>query len=136
MNVYQVQTVVDGVPAFEKPVADILKEVKAGGAIKILSPAEYHTEQQRRWYKGVCLRELADWNGDTPDEWDLRLKAICNGNELLRKEQIYIGSGRTVDRLTTVGVCKKNFTAFIENILSKSIEMDWPVDPPDPELRK
>ena len=115
---------------------DILAELKEGGALRTLSPLEYHTDRQRRWYKGICLRGLSDWNGDTKDEWDLRLKALCNGNELLKKETIYLGIGKTCTRLTIVGVGKQNMTAFIENILSKAITMDWPVTAPDEELRK
>ena len=135
MPIYQVQLIVDGGPTFEVPLRDILAELKEGGALQTLSPLEYHTDRQRRWYKGVCLRGLSDWNGDTKDEWDLRLKALCNGNELLKKEAIYLGIGMTCTRLTIVGVGKRNMTAYIENILSKAIEMEWPVSPPDPELR-
>ncbi len=135
MSTYPVQLIIDNQPTFEKPVQEILAELKEGGALRTLSPLEYHTDRQRRWYKGICLRGLADWNGDTQDEWDLRLKALCNGNELLKKEKIYLGNNETCDRLTIVGVGKKNMTAYIENILSKAIEMDWPVTAPDEELR-
>ena len=44
--------------------------------------------------------------------------------------------GNMCIRLTIRGVGKKNMTAFIENILSKSIEMGWKIDPPDADLRK
>lgn len=143
MPTYQVQSIVEGQPCFEKPLDDILSDLKEGGAIKTLSALEYHTDRQRRWVKGVCLKRLSDWSGDTPEEWDLRLKALCGGNELLNRETIYLGPGTTCKRLTIVGVGKKNLTAYIENILSKAIEMDWTdtegnpiVPPPDPDLRK
>ena len=136
MSTYQVKQIVDGEPTFEVPLTEILAELKAGGALKVLSPLEYHTDQQRKWYKGICLTGLSDWNGDTVDEWDMRLKALCNGNELLKKEKFNTGPGRYCLRLTIVGVGKKNMTAYIENILSKAIEMDWQVTPPDAELRK
>lgn len=132
---FPVITTTDGQPTFEKPLPEIVAGMKIGGAIKILSRVEYHTDQQRKWYKGVCLRGLSDWTGDTPGEWDLKIKALCGGG-LLKKEIIYIGDGKTCERLTTVGVGKRNFTQFIQNILSKAIEMDWPVTPPDAELRK
>ena len=132
---HPVKSMIDGQPTFEKTVPEILSTLKMGGALKTLSPAEYHTDQQRKWYKGICLTGLWDWNGDTKDEWDLRLKALCNGNELLKKEVIYLGYGQTCTRLTIVGVGKKKLTQYIENILSKAIEMDWPVTPPDKELR-
>lgn len=136
MPTYPVQLIINNQPTFEKPLNEILAELKEGGALKVLSPLEYHTDRQRRWYKGVCLQGLSDWNGETKDEWDLRLKAECNGNELLNKEIIYLGIGQTCQRLTIVGVGKRNMTAFIENILSRAMEMDWPVTPPDEELRK
>lgn len=135
MAIYQVQSIVDGEPTFEKPLSEILLDLKIGGALETLSPLQYHTDRQRRWYKGVCLKALSDWNGDTPGEWDLRLKALCSGNELLKKETIYLGYGQTCQRLTIMGVGKRNLTAFIENILSLAIEKNFPVTPPDPELR-
>ena len=141
---HKVIEMIDGQPTFLKPLQDILKECKKGGALKILDPLEYHTEQQRKWYKGICLKKcLSDWNGETVDEWDLRLKAECNGNELLKTQRIPIYSmlsGKKellfVERLTIIGVCKRNLTQFIENILSKAITENWPVTPPDKELRK
>jgi len=136
MATYQVQTIIEGQPTFEKPLNEILAELKIGGAIKTLSPLEYHTDRQRRWYKGICLRGLSDWSGDTLSDWDLRLKVLCGGNELLKKETIYLGGGKTCIRPTIVGVSKKNLTQFIENILSKAVEMDWPVTAPNPDLRK
>ena len=133
--IHEVKDMIDGQPTFEKPLNEILSELKRGGAIKTLTPVEYHTDQQRKWYRGPCLNGLSDWNGDTVDEWDLRLKAVCNGNELLKKETIYLGPGTSCTRLSIVGVGKRNMTAYIENILSIAIQEDWPVVPPDPELR-
>jgi hypothetical protein len=135
MSIHEVMDIVDGLPCFEEPLQDILKTCKRGGAIKIMTPVEYHTDQQRKWYRGVCLKYLSEWNGDTVDEWDMRLKAMCGGDSLLKKELIYLGPGSFCQRLTIKGVGKKRFTQFIENILSKAIEMEWPVDPPDPKLR-
>jgi len=135
MATYKVIQIVDGQPTFAVPLSEILTQLEVGGALKVLSPLEYHTDQQRKWYKGVCLKGLSEWSGDTPEEWDLRLKALCGGDELLRTETLYLGPGTTCKRQTIVGVGKRNMMAFIENILSKAIEMQWPVTPPDPELR-
>ena len=135
MATHQVESIVEGQPTFHVRLATILDELELGGALKTLSPLEHHTDRQRKWYKGICLKGLSDWNGDTPSEWDLRLKAECGGNELLHSEIIAFGNGLTCKRLTIVGVGKKNMTQFLENILSKAIEQDWPVTPPDSELR-
>ena len=124
-----------GQPAFDKPLNELLAKIEIGDELRRITAAESITDRQRRWYRGVCLPELAR-NGDTVDEWDLRLKASCNGNELLKKEQIYLGNGVSVTRLSISGVGKKNMTAFIENVLSECLRQDWPVLPPDAELRK
>jgi len=132
---HPVKDIIDEQPTFAKPLNEILAGCKKGGALKVLDPIEYLTDRQRAWYRGPCLRGLSDWNGDTIDEWDLRLKAECNGVELLKTEVIYLGVGMTCTRLTIRGVGKRNMTQYIENVLSKSIEKAWPVDPPDKELR-
>ena len=134
--IHEVKSMINGQPCFEKPLDEILGYLEVGGAIKTLSPLEHHTDRQRRWYKGICIKGLSDWSGDTPSEWDLRLKAQCGGTELLKQELIYMGVGSSCTRLTIRGVGKRNLTAYIENVLSKSIEMNWPVTPPDRDLRK
>jgi len=112
--------------------------------IKVLTEAEYITEQQRRWYKGVCLPHLVknDENGETADWWDTEVKSKCKGLAYLKKEGIVVElklgdeiNRVTIGRLTTKGVGKRNMTAFIEEILMKSIHMGWDIAPPDKELR-
>lgn len=136
-KLYRARTI-DNQPAFEKPLTEIIDEVKPGGAIKVLTPAEYITDRQRRWYKGVCLRELVknDENGETAEWWDTEVKKRCGGLSYLKKEIFFLDNGQAVGRLTTSGVGKKNMTNFIEEILSKAMEFGWPVSPPDPDLRK
>lgn len=136
MPIYPVVSIVDNEPTFEVLLGIILADLKAGGALKTLTPLEYHTDRQRRWYKGVCLQGLSDWNGDTPDEWDLRLKALCGGDDLLKKEVLYLGLGNKFIRPTIINTGKRNMTQFIENILSLAITEGWPVTPPDKDLRK
>lgn len=133
---YPVIDIINDLPTFEVPLLEILKTLKRGGAIKILTPAEYHTERQRRWYKGICLAGLSFWNGETKEWWDAKLKNECFGAELLKKEEwLDLETGEKRSRLTIKGVGKKKMTAFIENILSKAVEMDWPITAPDPDLR-
>jgi len=140
-NTYQVMSIVDGQPTFEKPLQLILAGLERGGAIRLLSPLEHHTDRQRRWYKGVCLPHLVqnDENGETAGWWDTELKRECNGLALLKKEIFFIDDGVGgrigVGRLTIKGVGKKNMMLFIEEILSKSLSRDWNISPPDEELR-
>lgn len=145
MPIHQVKMIIDGEPTFEKPLKEILAELKVGGALKTLDPVEYITDRQRRWYKGVCLRDLVknDENGETKAWWDLEVKSKCSGLEYLKKEgldfELKLGdevTRVTIGRLTTKGVGKKNMTLFIEEILSKSMAEGWNIGPPDPDLRK
>ncbi len=145
MTLHQVKAMIDGEPTFAKPLKDILAELTVGGAIKTLTPLEHITDRQRRWYKGVCLRDLVknDENGETKAWWDLEVKSKCNGLAYLKKEgmdfELKLGSEVTrvtIGRLTTVGVGKKNMMAFIEEILSQSMARGWNIGPPDPGLRK
>lgn len=135
---YQVKQIIDGLPTFEVPLDEILRTLKLGGAIKTLSPTEYITERQRRWYKGVCLRDLVknDENGETMEWWDREVKSKCGGLKYLKKEIFVLENGQAIGRLTTKGVGKKNMTNFIEEILSKAMQYGWPVSPPDADLRK
>lgn len=141
MNTYYVKETIDGMPTFEVPLPEILRRCVRGGAVKILSPNDYITDRQRRWYKGVCLRQLAesDENGESVGWWDTEVKRQCNGLAFLKKEIFFIDDGAGgrigVGRLTTKGVGKRNMTLFIEEILSKAVANGWNISPPDPDLR-
>lgn len=104
-------------------------------AIKVMNEDEWMTDRQRRWYKGVCLKGLSEWNGDTVDEWDYRLKVEC-GSEIFTMLKFKYGEMTYWRPESITSKSKKQMTEFIENILSTSITMDWPVYPPDPDLRK
>jgi len=127
---------------FEKDIEEIAAEVPEGGALKILTPLEYITDRQRRWYKGICLPHLVkqDENGETESWWDDEVKRECNGLGLLKKEIYFysdqMGNKIGIGRLTTKGVGKRNMTQFIENILSVSLVKGWGIAPPDADLRK
>ena len=142
MKTYPVTNMVDGQPCFQKPLESILSLLERGGAIKLLSPLEAITDRQRRWYKGVCLPCLvkADENGEPASWWDDEVKRVCNGLALLKQEIFFFETTAGIKvpcgRLTTRGVGKRNMTAFIETILSKSMEKGWDISPPDPDLRK
>jgi hypothetical protein len=122
-------------PTFAVPLIEILKTLKADGALAVIDPLEAHTKRQRAWYKGVCLPTLAE-NGDNEFFWDHKLKSECNGLQLLNRETFALMDGSIVGRLTTKGVSKTRMTQFIESILTWSQDNDWPVLPPDEELRR
>lgn len=134
MSTYRVMSIIDGEPTFAVPVAEIWAACELGGAVEVHSPAEYHSAQQRKWYKGIAVRALADYSGYTPEEADYIIKGKC-GHDLLKTETIYLGrmsNGQPiiVQRPTIVGVGKRNMTAFIDNIISAAIDEGWPILPP------
>jgi len=135
MATYQVREIIDDQPTFDKPLQEILGDLKIGGAIKVLTPLEYHTTRQRAWYKGPCLNGLSDWTGDSREYWDRKLKATCDGDKLLKRDTFLDEGGKPCTRLTIVGVGKKNMTAFINRIIEEAITQDWQLTPPDPDLR-
>jgi len=139
---YDVITVVNGVPTFEKPLNEILAELRTGGAIRLLDPAEYITDQQRRWFKGIAIPHMVknDENGESAGWWDTEIKKECGGLAYLKKEIFFFDDGAGgrfgVGRLTTKGVGKRNMILFIEEILSVSMVKGWGISPPIKELRK
>ncbi len=142
MPTYPVQAIINGQPTFETPLSEILAQAKPGGALRVLSELEYITDQQRRWFKGVCLPALvkADENGETEAWWDAEVKRQCKGLAYLKKEIFFFqdidGNKHGIGRLTTKGVGKKNMTLFIEEILSQAVHKGWDVAAPDASLRK
>lgn len=102
--------------------------------IVVLDEDEAITDRQRRWYKGVCLKGLAEWNGETKDEWDYRLKVEC-GSEIFKMLRFQYGEMVYWRPESITSKTKKQMTQYIENILSKAITENWPVYPPDPDLR-
>ncbi len=103
--------------------------------VAVLDEDEAITDRQRRWFKGVCCKELSEWNGETVDEWENRLKNEC-GNGIFKVLAFTIG-GEEFKRFESIAnKGKKQMTEFIENILSTAITKDWPVYPPDPDLRR
>jgi len=139
--IYKVQSIINGQPTFSFPMNLILSELEIGGALKILSPLEYHTDRQRAWYRGVAVPALAEQLALSIEEADHLLKAACGGDDILKREMIYVGklsNGQPVchERMTIVGVGKKNMSIFIDNILAEAVTHEWRIQPPEPELRR
>jgi hypothetical protein len=72
---YRVEYIINGEPIFAGiTIESILSELQMHGALKVLSPTEYISDQQRRWWKGVLLPEVAKDSGESVAQWELRLK--------------------------------------------------------------
>ena len=134
-KIYKVQAMIDGQPAFAVPMNLILAELEMGGALKVLSPAEYHTDQQRRWWKGVLLPALASDTGESVSIWEARLKLSVMPDEFA---VVYITVQdkpyATIPSIATLG--KRKMGELMEG--SVAILREWGfewVTLPDPELR-
>jgi hypothetical protein len=141
LTTYRVVTIVEEGPTFSKPLTSILSELKIGGAIKLLSPLEYITDRQRRYYKGIVIPHMVknDENGETAGWWDSEIKKLCKGLDYLKKEIFFLegddGKKTGIGRLTTVGVGKRNMSLFMEEIINQSNIRGWGIAAPDSNLR-
>ncbi|MCK4625044.1 MAG: hypothetical protein KAV00_07025 [Phycisphaerae bacterium] len=135
MATYHVQ-IIDGQPTFPKPLSEILAEIEHGGAIQILSPLQYHTDRQRRWWKGVLLPALAKDTGESASIWEARLKLAVLPDDFA-PEYVTVNDRpyASVPSITKLG--KKKMTALIDGAIDQlhSWGFTWVVSP-DAELRK
>ena len=83
--------IIDNRRCFPKKVEDIADEVPIGGALRVLSPTEYLSYQQIRWWKGVLLPALEKDTGDTVLEWENRFKREVMPDEFPVKVSKYAG---------------------------------------------
>ena len=136
MTTHYVQNMIEGCPTFAKPIWEILKELKPGGGLKILSPLEYHTEQQRKWWKGVLLPALQKDNGDSVESWETRLKLAVMPDEF-QPIIVRVGNAVYTQIPSITKLSKKKMNELIEGSVAKLHEWDFAwVTLPDPELRR
>ncbi len=127
---------IDGTPTFEIPVSEILAGLKLNGALKVLSPIEYHTDRQRRWWKGVLLPALAKDTGDTITHWETRLKLAVLPDDF-QPESVTVRKQTMVFIPSITKLSKKKMNLLIEGSVAQCHEWGflW-VTLPDSELRK
>ena len=136
MTLYRVINIIDGEPTVDKPLAEILADLKEGGALQTLTPAEYITKCQIAWWKGILLPALSNSTGDTEIDWEVRLKMAVMRDEF-QPEYVEIGGVilPIYPSITTLSVKKMNL--LIKGSVSKC--HDWGekwVTLPDSSLRK
>ena len=141
MPLYQVKSIIDGIPTFDRPTSEIYADLKEGGAIKTLTPLEYITERQRRWWKGVLLPALADDTGDSVEYWETTLKLAVLPDDF---QPFYISIGKqifpVVPSITKLSKTKMNIIikGSVAHLRDEEIYGDkflW-VTEPDKDLRK
>jgi hypothetical protein len=135
MPSYRVHSIIDGQPTFDVPLTTILAELKAGGALEVLSPAEYLTGQQVRWWKGVLLPSLAKETGESVSIWETRLKLAVLPDDF--KAEYVSVDGRpyaTIPSITRLG--KRKMAQLIDGAVAQCHEwgFSW-VTLPDNELK-
>jgi len=138
MTTYQVQTIVDGEPTFQDEIKlnEILADLKIGGALQTLTPLEYHTNQQRKWWKGILLPALAEDSGDSVSYWETKLKLAVLPDEF---QPYYVSIGKQVFSIipSITKLSKRKMNILIEGSVAQCHEwgLAW-VALPDVELRK
>jgi len=133
---HEVISIIDGVPTFKKPLAEILAELKAGGALKTLSPLDYISNQQIAWWKGILLPALAKDSGDSVGYWETKLKLAVLPDEFAA---YYVPMGKQIFPIipSITILSKKKMNVLIKGSVDKC--HDWGfvwVTEPDKEKRK
>ena len=135
-NTYQVMSIVDGQPTFEKPLQLILAGLERGGAIRLLSPADYVTHRQVAWWKGILLPALAKDSGDSVGYWETKLKLAVLPDDFA---PYYVPLGKQVFPIipSITKLSKKKMNMLIEGSVQQLNEWGflW-VTLPDESLRK
>ena len=136
MKTIQVVSLRDGQPVFDKPLPELLKQCVPGGALTILTPLEYISEQQRKWWKGILLPALSKDTGDSIGWWETTLKLAVMPDEFT---PFYVPIGKQVfpliPSITKLSVKKMN--QLIEGAVAHcrdDLGLMW-VTLPDKELR-
>jgi len=135
-NTYPVISIVNGEPTFEKPLQAILGGLERGGAIRLLSPADYVTHRQVAWWKGILLPALAKDSGDSVGYWETKLKLAVLPDDFA---PYYVPLGKQVFPIipSITKLSKKKMNMLIEGSVQQLNEWGflW-VTLPDESLRK
>jgi hypothetical protein len=136
MKTIKVLSVIDGQPTFDKSLQELLKQCESGSIIQLLTPAEYISLQQIRWFKGVLLPALSKDTGDSIAWWETTLKMAVMPDEFA---PVYVAIGKQVfpviPSITKLSVPKMN--QMIEGAVAYCRDecgLMW-VSLPDKELR-
>lgn len=135
MKSIKVVSIREGQPIFDQPLSELLKECVPGGALQVLTPLEYISYQQIKWWKGVLLPALSKDSGDSVEYWETKLKLAVMPDEFtphsvqVRQDLYYI-----IPSITKLS--KKKMNELIEGSVAKCHEwgLTW-ATLPDSELR-
>jgi hypothetical protein len=128
-------SMIDDKPLFDGKLDDLLDECVPGGALQYLSPKDYISYQQIRWFKGVLLPALSKDSGDSISWWETTLKLAVMPDEFAPKVVDIKGTKYSmIPSITKLSVKKMN--QLIEGSVAycHEIGLTWVVLP-DVELR-
>jgi len=135
MKLIRVTAIIDGIPIFDRPIKELLDQCSVGGALQLLTPEGYITNQQIRWFKGVLLPALSKDSGDSVEWWETKLKLDVMPDEFT---PFYIPMGKQIFPVipSITKLSKPKMNQMIEGSVSKCHEygLTW-VTLPDKELR-
>jgi len=133
MATFAIRSVIDGQPALDRPWQEVYAACVPGGAVKVLTPLEAHTDRQRRWVKGVLLPSVSDASGYSRKEIEIKLIAAIFPEDITYAE-IDHRKYPVAPSISSYG--KRKMSTLIE----ESVPLCWEwgfdfVTYPDPELR-
>ncbi len=135
MKMYKVVTINDGMPGFPVPLSLIWPEFRLYGAMGVFTPAQFITNQQVRWWKGILLPALSNDSGDSKSWWEDTLKMAVLPDKF--QPETYTINGQDFNHtpsITTLG--KRNMIELIDGSIQHlhGIGFGW-VTLPDASLR-
>lgn len=135
MKSIKVTSVRDGQPMFDRPLKELLDQCVAGGTLQVLTPLEYISYQQIKWWKGVLLPALSKDSGDSVEYWETKLKLAVLPDEFA-PQTVAVGNKEYQIIPSITSLSKKKMNQLIEGSVAKCHELDllW-VTLPDTDLK-
>jgi hypothetical protein len=128
-------SIINDQPLFDGKLEDLLDECIIGSALQVLSPLDYISYQQIKWWKGVLLPALSKDSGDSISWWETTLKFAVMPDEFA-PETIKI-KGQEYCRIPSITkLSVKKMNQLIEGSVAycHEIGLMW-INLPDAELR-
>jgi hypothetical protein len=108
---------------------EFMIEVRAHSADKEISL------QQMRFLHGAVIPLFVKHTGDSPQNWENRLKIECGSRWFSPKTITVRGQSYTIIPSKTT-LTTKDFNEWLQNITDYGLTIDVTVPPPDPEWKK
>jgi hypothetical protein len=121
MKSIKVISIREGQPLFDKPIKMLLDQCVVGGALQVLTPLEYISYQQIKWWKGVLLPALSKDSGDSVEYCETKLKLAVMPDEFAPKT-VAVGNKEYQIIPSITSLSKKKMNQLIEGSVAKCHE--------------